>query len=1186
MDSRAIPISRVARLLTAVVVAFSLHGSDAALDSSIVPTRFLTARTAIGTDPLFLYYFPECVTGGTSFADSISPSSLGALSSPTTPVCPSNDGFTNSNNGVVVDGTRGTSLSGFQSANQLSGTITDFSIELWVRTTSALDAPSAQYVLFEVAESAPGGSGFGWLCAQEFALRLVYQASISELLFQYKPTGSGSCSNTDASASFTFTSGQLYHIVISVDAVSGIDIIIDGSSQATGSTNLGDLDLASVAQSFVYVGDSPGALSTSLDGTVFPWDGEILLAAFYTGVALTTTQAGNLRTAFLPNSRPAVKTSSRVGEEDNNLTITFSNLVDYYDEDEKSSTVTATIQFIVESTPSFGDLFDSTGLISVSGGAHTIVGTLRYFQSTPNSFNFSDSFTYSVDDQIAAKTAAATMNLFIGATNDVPTADDINIQTPAFQIATVTFQGRDQNDCAGPTCEDGFAPIRMDTVSVGNSFGQLRRVNGGTQTCEAPLGTPITGGENFILDSQGQFVACYEAAGDDTINSNGIVGVDTITYTVSDAFETSSAGTVTVTVTSVLSVLSTFIHVQNEDEVTESVGNVSGLAFNKSYAIELVGVDNKCDDVIGENVVPKVGVLGCPRVKEYAISRPLPTSGTILVDDDGVIKAVTEADLNAEGFYVVPGNGSRVIFLPEANFFNAAPHPLCKNNIVPGVDTQISICAIHATTPADPYQGPACTGPLCSDTIPFTTTSFNGTFGFCSETECPGEIHYRLKIGLAISEEDSTADVNVFVKSTLDRTPLVFSPARSLAGNQRGYAKNTNTPVRTSNNEPMLMNPIDQNQRILEVRFVLAGSASQSRIQVEPVFLGTKPRNDDLQYDGCWFQGCEPSEPLDLATIATFPSQLDQFMENLQYFHIDNTKNLEENLNVIVRDIYEFTGAAENFDNNLLILVLNFESSGGGGNGILSDIQFIAIASAVGLLILMCLISYCGCLGTRARNLTRSCFKVQSLLSRDNEVPYSASAERKSLRNSRDLQGAERAMRQELHKRHAGERFVLKLLWCASVLCPCCCTYDPKKVKIETDDDDERKMIAFLQQKLAHAPKDDDRTHVIDEEHWTDWRLEYDEQDHPFWWNQRTGQSQWYSPFPEGHPMLEQVKKQHLEKEGLRGNDESIKKDKRGAPPKPKKNKKRKPPPKPKGKKPKNGKLFEPKPPPGPKLDR
>ena len=1174
-------VSRLRQMVIGAMLACSMSLSEAALDSGIVPARFLTERTNIGTNPLFLFYFPECVTGGTTFSDSESTAPIGTLSSPRTPVCPSNDGFTNSNNGVTMDGTKRTTLTGFQSSAQLSGTITDFSIELWVRTTSALDVTNAEYVLFEIAESVPGGSGFAWGCVTEYALRLVYLTSVSALQFEYKPANLGVCGLTDAFAFFTFTPGQLYHIVVSVDESSGITIYLDGVSEATGNANQGNLDLGALASSFVYIGDSPGALSTSNQANQRPWDGEILLVSFY-DIALSQPQAASLRTAFLPNHPPAVRTTSRVGEEDNSLIINFTNLVDYYDEDEKAPVpLTQSIQFLVETTPGAGTLSDDTGVIDVSGGAHTIVGQLSYSQNVPNAFNFSDSFTFSVDDQVApTKSAAATMNLFIGATNDIPTAEDVNVQTAAFQIVPVVFQGTDNNDCI-PNCESGFEPRRMNFVSVGSSFGQLKQVNGGTLDCTAPLGADINSGQ-FLLDSQGQFLACYEAAGDDTINSNGIVGVDTITYTVSDAFETSPSGTVTVTVTSVLSVLSTFNHVQIEDEVTEIAGNLTGLSLNKSYAIELVGVDNKCDDVIGEQVVPKVGVLGCPRVKEYGISRPLPTQGTILVDDGGVLKAVTESDLNAEGFYVVPGNGSKVLFVPDANYFNVAPYPLCKNNIVPGVDTQISICAIHETQPSNPYEGPSgiCAGPFCTS---FTTLSFNGTFGFCSASTCPVELHYRLKVGVAISEEDAVADINVFVQSTLDRTPLIFSPSRSLAANGGGYPKNVNTPVRTSSGEPMRLDPIDQNQRIIGAQFVLSGNADESRLKVASSLLSAKPRDDDLQYDQCFFQGCDPKEPLDLAIIRTYASQMDEFMAALEFSHIGNAKNLEENLNVVIRDIFEFLAAPENFESFLILLVTNFDGGGGGGNGILSDIQFIAIASAVGLLILMCLISYCGCLGTRARNLTRSCLQVQSLLTRDNEVPYSDADQRKSIRNSRDLKGAEEAMIKEIRKRHAGERFVLNLIWCGSKLCPCCITYDPKMARVTSDEEEERKMIAFLEQKLAHAPKDDDRTHVIDEEHWTDWRLEYDEQDHPFWWNQRTGQSQWYSPFPEGHPMLEDAKKR-FERKGLR--EEEPKKNKRGAPPKPKKNKKRKPPPKPKGKRPNNGKLFEPKPPPGPKQDR
>lgn len=107
---------------------------------------------------------------------------------------------------------------------------------------------------------------------------------------------------------------------------------------------------------------------------------------------------------------------------------------------------------------------------------------------------------------------------------------------------------------------------------------------------------------------------------------------------------------------------------------------------------------------------------------------------------------------------------------------------------------------------------------------------------------------------------------------------------------------------------------------------------------------------------------------------------------------------------------------------------------------------------------------------------------------------------------------------------------MLKLIWCGSTLCPCCFTHDPKKAQLSSDEEEERAMLCIFAP--PGAPKDDDRTHVIDEEHWTDWRLEYDEQDHPFWWNQHTGQSQWYSPFPEGHPLLE-VAKKRLERKGL-----------------------------------------------------
>ena len=1167
-------------LVCAAVIACKLPLSEAALDSGIVPSRFLTARSGIGTDPLFLYYFPECVTGGTTFADSIIPSALGTLSSPTTPVCPSNNGFTNSNNGVVVDGTRSLSLSGFVSSNQISGTITDFSLELWVRTDSALDVASAQYVLFEIGESTPGGSGFGWGCGSEYVARLVYFQS-GLLRFEFEDSNALSCALTDVAAAFTFTQGQLYHIVVTVEEGVAATLYADAVSLAGGgasSGGTGGINFGATTSEFVYVGDSPGALSTSGIAVTRPWDGEILMAAFY-DIRLTQPQISSLLTAFLPNHRPAVKTSSRTGQEDANLTISFTSLVDYYDEDEKSSTVTAALQFLIESTPSSGFLFDDTGVISVAGGAHTVVGTLQYGQNVPNLFNFTDSFTYSVDDQIAAKTAAATMNLFIGASNDIPVAENIQISTPAFQIVDVVFQGSDNNDCSGPTCEGGFEPQSMQVQVVGNSFGQLKRVNGGTLDCTAPLGADITNGQTFTLNSQGQFLACYEAAGDDTINANGIVGIDSITYTVSDAFETSPSGTVTVTVTSVLSVANTLTHVQTEDEVVESAGNATGSAFDKTYAIDLIGIDNKCDDVdiTGTIVTPKVGVSGCPRQKEYVISPPLPSTGTLLVDDGGSIKAITDADLVAEGFYLIPGNGSKVLFLPNENFFNAAPHPLCKFSLT-GADTQISRCAVGS-----PYLGPACVGPFCADGTPFTTLSFNGTFGFCSESTCPAEINYRLKIGLAISEEDTTPDIQIFVKSTLDRNPLVFFPARSLGAGGTGYGK-FDTPLRTDSGDPMVLDPLDQDQRIVGARFLLGGAATQSKIRVSSTLIGSRPTNDDLAYDNCFFQGCDKDAD---ASIFTFPSQMNEFLAALTYSHIDNTKNLEENLSVFIRDRYLFTADPPDQESYLYVLVLNFAESGGGGGGILSDIQFIAIASSVGLLILMCLISYCGCLGTRARNMTRSCLQVQSLLTRDNEVPHTEAEKRKSLRHSRDLMDAEKAMRKEIHDRQSGERCVLRLLWCASVICPCCCKYEGKKLKLD-EEETERRMIGFLEQKLAHPPKEDDETHVVDEDHWLDWRLVYDEQDHPFWWNQRTGQSQWYSPFPEGHPMLETLKKQHL---GLREEKEAAgkKKAKRGPPPKPKKSKKGKkrgPPPKPKGPKPKR---FDPAPPPpkgGKKLDR
>uniref|UniRef100_A0A6S8E4H0 WW domain-containing protein n=1 Tax=Aplanochytrium stocchinoi TaxID=215587 RepID=A0A6S8E4H0_9STRA len=1036
-------------LAFALVAGIMFGVAEGASVATLLPTTFGGAYVTGNLDFYYMFEQSICLQNQGSFSTAFpnrgsSSITLVPYSNDVTPAwtCPTAtkgpNTFVNSRNGIKLSDATGSSSksSCVATSSAIGSTIANsmisngFSIELWYHNfdTSVTEYTESDHVLFEIANASYSGPA---QCGLHYSVRLAYSSASQQVVLRVDDDQNpGGCPLPITAVLSNADFQGLHHLAITYLAT--------GPSSGTRTVNFyhDGVSIGSSVASTNATADINSAysliLGCSTDSIKAEAEGEFNAFALHS----TALSPGNISTnfeAFLPNSHPVVADVEIDHLEDDSTDINFTNM--YYDFDEEQGKDSEqSITLIVSSLPPRGVLSDDiTVTVEVADlPDYAATGTLHYNQTIQNEFTGTDQFDFKIRDGGVgfgiSDTASITLNF--QPTNDAPVAIADNYTVPVTKEIEIFAVGVDPLDAADDVTLHEPLTVTFLSTSTSN-FGQYRRLNGtecdGGEIISLPLVLPVVNSSNGVFGAS----ICYEAflpLENETDPVDGIVGQDTVIHLLTDGSgSNSSEAESRIAVAGLLSVgcdeFGTLSCVEVMDEDTELI-------------IELKGTDSLCENKVSPP--PE-----CPRTKNFIIY-DLPQDGQILANISGNLTVLDEFHVNnGDGFLL---EDPFVKFIPNKDYFNMAIYKSCRD-FGGGTNVGISECADRNQVGGTNFTHNPCTPSLdssytlCLSNPAYTTSSLDhgsgrtalGSCGAGLEEGCPVVISYRLNVNGSLSSAALAEDIPgtiVWVRNVENDLASIVGSADNLYS---GFEVNAAPKVIGTGAGEVPIQVEHQTQDTAVIDLIIT-STDPEFIELSLTDNATASIQDDFEgkdfgiTSDCILTVCNGT--FEVRGIA---SKLNFILENLQFAYtgeVDGSGTEKVALFVLLLDPYSTNKGGTRIEAQFNIEI---GSPDGDENcGILCDLKFIAIVSALGIFILASCLSYCQVAG---HFCYREAMAVEEIV---------GAGQKSHDTNMHQLEHAvEHLVIAESNRQKCAARL---LLW-LSCLLPCCCKLSERQKK-------------------------------------------------------------------------------------------------------------------------------------------